>query len=161
MKLFNRKSIAKALLTIAMMMAQATVFAENNTVDTKWILVGDSPLLDRSSKYLSNDYTRAGIRYALKALARSQSEYTQIIAQQNLCIAYHRQAELALAAEHCTLARSLSMPEARLSMVKPGIYKIKRTNQSDANAIKLDTVIAHNLRIDNINTVSSRVASSE
>jgi hypothetical protein len=161
MSIFKTKNIALILVTIGMIMTQHTVLAENNTADTNWVLVGDSPLLDRSSKFLSNGYTRAGIRYAKKALARSQSKYSDLIARHNLCIGYHLQREVDTAAAHCALARTMPMTDVSLKMIKPGLYKISRRNQVEENAIKLETIIAQNLEIDGLNRELPRIAQTQ
>ena len=145
------KQIIKLLFTVflglAMLGNLGGVYAQDNAQATAWILVGDSPLLDRSSKYLFKGKYEGGIKYAKKALARSQSEYTQVIGQHNLCIAYQATGKAALAENHCRNAAGLSIPAAALKQLKPGLYKLsrKRVNQDMPT---LDKLIARNLQLN-------------
>ncbi|MBT7951062.1 MAG: hypothetical protein HN764_05515 [Gammaproteobacteria bacterium] len=145
MNTLKTKLLLLSAITFSMIAMQTTVLAENNEIIANWVLVGDSPLLDRSSKFLSNGYLDSGIKYAHKALARSQSKYVEVIARQNLCIAYAAKGQTNLATEHCALAESASMPMAMLKEIKPGLYKITRNKKVRADAITLEAVIAQNL----------------
>ena len=84
MNINKTKSLLFFIITAGFLTLQTAVFADDIQTEARWILVGDSPLLDRSSKYLSNGYTKSGIKYARKALSRSQSAFTEVIAQHNL-----------------------------------------------------------------------------
>ena len=158
MSTLKTKTLISIFLTSMLLIPQAAVSADNNSKDTNWILLGDSPLLDRSSKLLSNGKIKAGIKYANKALARSQSKYTHLIVAHNLCIAYLSQGEMALASEHCAQAGDLSMPDTYLKEIKPGLYKIARKRGARQESIALDALIAQNLQINGLNKGLSRVA---
>ncbi len=145
MKFTNTKSLVVALLTFGLISTQSIVFAAENNVETAWVLVGDSPLLDRSSKNLFNGNTKTGIKYALKALVRSQSKFSPVIALHNLCIAYTSQNDLIRAAEYCAEAANTKMPMVSLKEIKPGLYKISRSKKVSAETMTLNSLIAQNL----------------
>ncbi len=151
------KALLGMLLGLSMLAFQTAVNAGNSDEVTAWVMVGDSPLLDRSSKYMFKANYSAGIKYAKKALARSQSAYTQIIAQHNLCIAYTRTEEVALARTHCDLARENSIDQTFLKQIKPGLYKIVR-NRASADLPLLDKLLAQNLRKEGIKVEINRLA---
>lgn len=150
MNTLKKKILLSSLVIFSMITMQGAVLANNNEIEAKWILVGDSPLLDRSSKYLSNGYLESGIKYAHKALARSQSKYLAVIANQNLCLAYTAQGETTLASDHCALAENASMPMAMLIKIKPGLYKISRNKNVKADAMTLEAVVAQNLETNKL-----------
>jgi hypothetical protein len=137
---------------------QGTVLAANNIQEANWVLVGDSPLLDRSSKYLWKGNLKSGIKYAHKALARSQSEYASIIAIHNLCMAYTAQGEIALSSQYCVKVEQALMPEANLKEIKPGLYKIVRRKKTKLGVPTLGAVIVQNLESNRLNTESPHLA---
>jgi hypothetical protein len=159
---FNKtKSLLVFIITAGLLTLQTTVFADNIQTEARWILVGDSPLLDRSSKYLSNGYTKSGIKYARKALSRSQSAFTEVIAQHNLCIAYTRKAEETLAREHCLRAANAFMPNASLKEIKPGLYKIVRRRKPDSSLLTLNAVITQNLALNEMKRDAVQIAQAD
>ncbi|NKB36857.1 MAG: hypothetical protein GKR93_06750 [Gammaproteobacteria bacterium] len=154
------KALIRFLLGLSIMASQVTVYAENNDDMTAWVMVGDSPLLDRSSKSMFKGNYNSGIKYGRKALARSQSAYTQIVAQHNLCIAYTKTNAVALAKSHCELAQKSTIDKTFLKQIKPGLYKVVR-NRASADLPVLDKMLAHNLRKEGINTEIDRLARAD
>ncbi len=141
----NTKSLMLTLITVSLISIQGLVFAGDNDAEAIWVMTGDSPLLDRSSKYLYNGKTKAGIKYAQRALARSQSKYAQAIARHNLCIAYVQTGEVGLAGTHCAEARNTTIPDSALKKIKPGLYKIVRNKKKMSGTPGLGFIIAQNL----------------
>lgn len=160
MNKLNLKVLLGMLLGLYTLAFQVSVKAENIEEGTAWVLVGNSPLLDRSSKYMFKANYSAGIKYAKKALARSQSVYTQVIAQHNLCIAYTRTDELALAKAHCELARENSIDQTYLKQIKPGLYKIVK-NRKAADLPVLDKLLTQNLRKEGIKVDINHLAKAD
>lgn len=134
------------VLATSLLAGPGGVLAGENLPSSAWILTGESPLLDRSSKYLFKGNTDAGIKYAMKALARSQSAYTSVIAHQNLCLAFAHEGRTDQAALHCTVARDSEMGNVALTEIKPGLYKISRRPSGERDALMLAAVIAKNLQ---------------
>ena len=157
MNILNFKTLAVIFLGLFMMAFQGVVNSAENEEMTAWVMVGDSPLLDRSSKSLFKDNYSAGIKYAKKALARSQSPYTQIIAQHNLCIAYTKSGDTALAESHCDLAQNSTIDQTFLKQIKPGLYKVVR-NRGKADLPVLQELFAQNMRIEGIDVSMDRLA---
>lgn len=83
----TNKYLTIFLISLLIISTQSIVYATERSSDIKWIVTGSSPLIDRSSMYMANGYTESGIKYAVKALNRSQHPYTALIASHNLCIA--------------------------------------------------------------------------
>ena len=140
------KLFITTLLGFCLLASQGSVYAEQAEQGTAWILVGDSPLLDRSSKYLFKGKYERGIKYAKKALARSQSQYTQVIGHHNLCMAYRAIGD-SMAESHCQKAARLTIPVASLKQLKPGLYKLGRKRAQQAS-LTLDQLIARNLQMN-------------
>lgn len=158
MNILKTKTLVLTLLSFCLIGAQGHVYAENNVAETNWILLEESPLLDRSSRYLSNGYIERGIRYAKKALARKQSDYGKLIIHHNLCIAYVTQGQMALATKHCAEAGNISIADTFLKEVRPGLYKISHKKVARAEMKMFNSVIAQNLQNKGLNNLLPRLA---
>lgn len=141
---------------LAIMLPLSNVQAEGSI---NWVLSGTSPSLDRSTKFLSNGYNDAGIRFANKALSRTnKSLIEEVIAQHNLCIAYSRQAETDMASKHCEAAAKLPLPQVGLKQVKENLYKVKkRGGKSDM----FGSLITQNLQSMNSEQVADVTPQSD
>ena len=118
------KSIYCALLMSILLVTHAQ--ASDYKTDTNWVLTGTSNV-DRSTKFISNGYLDAGIRYANKALASPKKTLVEeVIAQHNLCVALNAQGNSAAAAPHCRMANELPKPQVALKQVKEGLFKVTK-----------------------------------
>lgn len=137
----NTSISAIALTAILTMSFQPLVLAEQQARDINWIMVGDSPTLDRSSTFLANGNTKSGIRFANRALQRSQSPLKTMIANHNLCFALMLEGNDTEAKVYCDRMQTLPMPEVSLKQVRQGLYKVTKRSTD----IKLGTLITQNL----------------
>lgn len=122
------------------------ISAADNGSQINWIMTGNSPLLDRSTAYLARGNTSLGIRYAYKALERSQSSMKDLIGNHNLCIALTLEGKVEAAASHCRKAESMEIPDLSLRRIKDGLYKVRRGNTVSGTDTSIGLLITGNLR---------------
>lgn len=142
-----RKSIT-FLLIGTLIGIQAAAYAGEAGTATGWVMLGESPLLDRSSKYLYKGNDVRGVRYAEKTLARRQAPLIQALAHHNLCIGYTRLGEAEAALSHFEAARTAVLPRVALKQIKPGLYRASKKRSAAADGINLAGLVARNLDIN-------------
>ena len=150
MKNLDLKSLIKYLMITIIFSVQDIVYAGDIGVKTSWILLGESPSLDRSSLFMSNGFTKSGIKYAKKALRFKQSEAARMLAHHNLCIAYLTQGKTELAVKHCPLAQNILMSDAYLKELRPGLYKVTRARGTKPGITTISATITNNLKINGL-----------
>ena len=136
-KINPRKWLATLLLASVTSSSQAS-----DQDSLNWIVETGSPTLDRSSAYLAAGNLKAGIRYARRALQRSNSPYRDLIAHHNLCLALNLTGD-GEASDHCDTASAMTMPDIAVTGVKPGIYKISK--YSHETGISMADLLRDNL----------------
>ncbi len=158
MKNYDWKLSSLALMLVIMSPMQAVVSKENIESGVNWIILGESPLLDRSSKYLHKGQAKRGLRYARKALQRKLSPQGMKIAHHNLCLGYVSQGEQEKAVQHCDYAQ-LNMPSGYfLKKVSEGLYRVTSYRSDSVELPALESVVARNLEIHGIAANKHRVA---
>ena len=133
-------------LTLGCALIQTAAEAEERDAGVQWVLTGDTVHLDRSTRFLANGYSKAAIRHAKKALRGSQSPLKTLIANHNLCIAWHLLGDQESARSHCEIVRNTSIPERYLKHVNNRFYKVSKRNGAGGGLFELNAVIAQNMR---------------
>lgn len=133
--------------------------ADDALEEMRWVLTGDSVALDRSTKFLAHGYAKASIRHANRVLQRNTTPLTKLLANHNLCIAWHLQGNVQAAQPFCRATGSLPIPELKLQQIKSGMYRVKRTSAFGHQAPLLSTIMVTNLTgiraIENASVVAS------
>ena len=137
---------------------QFTVNAEDIDDGVIWILLGESPLLDRSSKYMHKGKTDRGLRYARKALQRKLTPQGRQIAHHNLCLGYVAQDAMEKASQHCQFAEDTMPSGLHLKRVTRGLYRVTSYRSAEVEQAELGVILARNLEIHGMTAEKSRVA---
>ena len=145
------------LMLVVSYQSQAVEINKEIKNGVNWIVLGESPLLDRSSKYLHKGQTERGLRYARKALRRKLSAQAKQIAHHNLCLGYVSLGEIDKASQHCDFAQSNMSGGYYLTQVSEGLYRVTSFRSSSVDLPALDTIVARNLEIHGVSAENSRV----
>ena len=145
------------LMLIIMLPMQTVVSNEINYDGINWVVLGESPLLDRSTQYLHKGQTARGLRYARKALQRQLSLRERQIAHHNLCLGYVSQDQMEKAEEHCQYAQANLVPGQYLKELSPGLYRVSSFSSADTNFPALEVIMARNLEIHGIAAENNRL----
>lgn len=140
----NTSRFIPILICLSVLALPGIVTAQG-VANFNWIMTGDSPLLDRSTAYLARGYTKLGIRYAHKALARSRSPLKDLIGNHNLCIALTMAGDVETASSHCKKVEAAGIPHLSLRKIKDGLYKLRRRHAVDGADTVIETLITGNL----------------
>ena len=157
MKKYDWKAVGLLLMLTITLPMQVAVGKENIEAGVNWIILGESPLLDRSSKYLHKGQVKRGLRYARKALQRQLSPEGLKIAHHNLCLGYLSLGEEQNAVSHCDDAQ-LNMPSGHyLKKVSEDLYRVTSFRSDSIELPALESVVARNLEIHGITADKHRV----
>lgn len=153
----HSKSINILLMLIMLLPFQVAVSKDKINSTPNWILIDESPLLERSSKYLYKGMSDRGLRYARKALQRKLSPLGEQLAHHNLCLGYLSQGETGKATAHCEQTQATVFEDLYLTQVEPGLYRITRYRSAGAELYPLNRLIAGNMEMNGISAKNNRL----